>query len=99
MSGTTLRILITLVLLVHGVGHVMGAMPALGLFDDERRSGQGWLKNWSSHSWLLTDLLGYTVARTTGGERWPSLRPGSRCSPSRSIGTPSSCSSRTRWAP
>jgi hypothetical protein len=63
MSGTTLRILITLVLLVHGVGHVMGTMPALGLLDDERRSGQGWLKNWSSRSWLLTDLLGDTAAR------------------------------------
>lgn len=63
MSGTTLRILITLVLLVHRVGHVMGAMPALGLFDDERRSGQGWLGNWSSRSWLLTELLGDTAAR------------------------------------
>ena len=54
MSGTTLRIIIALVLFVHGVGHIMGVMPALGLSR---------LKRWSSHSWLLTPLLGDTVSR------------------------------------
>jgi hypothetical protein len=41
----------------------MGVIPALGLIDAERRSSQGWLKNWSSRSWLLTDLLGNTASR------------------------------------
>jgi len=54
MSGTTLRIIIALVFFVHGVGHIMGVMPALGLSS---------LKRWSSHSWLLTPLLGETLSR------------------------------------
>jgi hypothetical protein len=54
MSGTTLRFIIAGVLFVHGVGHIMGVMPALGLSS---------LKRWSSHSWLLTPLLGDTVSR------------------------------------
>jgi hypothetical protein len=54
MSGTTLRIIIAVVLFAHGVGHVMGVMPALGLSN---------IKTWSSHSWLLTPLLGETASR------------------------------------
>ena len=54
MSGTTLRIIIALVFFVHGVGHVMGIMPALGLSS---------VKGWSSRSWLLTPLLGETLSR------------------------------------
>jgi hypothetical protein len=63
MSGTTLRIVIALVLLFHGVGHFMGAIPALGLFNAASRSDQGVFKNWSSRSWLLNDLLGDGAAR------------------------------------
>lgn len=62
MSGTTLRILITLVLLFHGVGHAMGIIPALRIVK-VNESNPGWLKNWSSRSWLLTDLLGDSVSR------------------------------------
>jgi hypothetical protein len=54
MSGTTLRIIIALVFLVHGVGHFMGIMPAVGLSS---------VKGWSSRSWLLTPLLGETASR------------------------------------
>jgi hypothetical protein len=54
MSGTTLRFIIAVVLFVHGVGHAMGIIPALRLVD---------VKGWSSHSWLLTPLLGEAVAR------------------------------------
>jgi uncharacterized membrane protein YphA (DoxX/SURF4 family) len=54
MSGTTLRIIIALVFFVHGVGHFMGIMPALGLSS---------VKGWSSRSWLLTPLLGETASR------------------------------------
>jgi len=54
VSGTTLRIIIAVVLFVHGIGHAMGIIPALRLLEVE---------GWSSHSWLLTDLLGDTAAR------------------------------------
>ncbi|MGD8625376.1 MAG: hypothetical protein PVF47_08360 [Anaerolineae bacterium] len=57
MSGTVLRAVIAFVFFFHGVGHAMGIIPALGLIDTAG-SDQGWLKNWSSHSWLLTDFLG-----------------------------------------
>jgi hypothetical protein len=62
MSGTVLRVIIALVFAFHGVGHAMGIIPALGMVNGEG-SSQVWLKNWSSHSWLLTDLLGDTVCR------------------------------------
>jgi hypothetical protein len=66
MSGTTLRTIITLALVFHGVGHLMGVIPALGLIDTQSGSGQGLLKNWSNRSWLLTDLLGDGTLRVLG---------------------------------
>ncbi|MFN2167482.1 MAG: hypothetical protein ACK2U9_14605 [Anaerolineae bacterium] len=62
MSGIVLRSIIALAFAFHGVGHAMGIIPALGIVNVEGAS-QDWLKNWSSHSWLLTDLLGDTVSR------------------------------------
>ena len=41
----------------------MGIIPALGLFDTQRSSNPDWVQGWSSHSWLLTDLMGETAAR------------------------------------
>lgn len=61
MSGTALRVIIAIVFAFHGAGHAMGVVPALGIVKGER-SSQGWLRNWSSRSWLLTDLLGETVS-------------------------------------
>ena len=54
MSGVTLRALLAVVLLIHGIGHVMGVMPALGLSTVE---------GWNSRSWLLTPILGETISR------------------------------------
>ena len=54
MSGTTLRIIIAGVFLVHGVGHVLGFFPAFRLTTVE---------GWTSYSWLITPLLGDTAAR------------------------------------
>lgn len=54
MSGMTLRIIIAALLFLHGIGHVMGIIPALQVFD---------VKGWNSHSWLLTPILGETVSR------------------------------------
>jgi hypothetical protein len=62
MSGPVLRAIIAFVFAFHGVGHAMGIIPALGIVNVKGAS-QGWLKNWSSHSWLLTNLLGDTVSR------------------------------------
>jgi len=54
MSGTTLRALIAVVLFIHGIGHIMGVIPALQLLD---------VKGWNSHSWLLTPLIGEAASR------------------------------------
>jgi hypothetical protein len=62
MSGTTLRTIIIIFLSVHGIAHVMGIIPALGLIKSNESSPSS-LKGWSSHSWLLTGLLGDTAAR------------------------------------
>jgi hypothetical protein len=61
MSGSTLRIVIAGVLCFHGIGHLMGVIPALGLVRIGESSPDA-LKNWSSRSWLLTGLLGRTGA-------------------------------------
>jgi hypothetical protein len=61
MSGIVLRVIIALIFAFHAVGHAMGIIPALGLVS-QGGSSQGWLRNWSSHSWLLTNLLGNTVS-------------------------------------
>lgn len=54
MSGTTLRIIIAAVFLIHGVGHVLGFFPAFRLTT---------MDHWTSHSWLLTPLLGDSIAK------------------------------------
>jgi hypothetical protein len=44
----------------------MGIIPALGLVDTQSSTSPDWIQGWSSHSWLLTDLLGETAARLIG---------------------------------
>ncbi len=63
MSPIVLRLTITAILVFHGVGQLMGAIPALGLFGVGSAKGPDWAKNWSANSWLLTDLLGSSVSR------------------------------------
>ena len=62
MSPTILSIIIAGVLAFHGVGHAMGIIPALQIPFFQNQAG-AWAKNWSSHSWLLTPLLGDTAGR------------------------------------
>jgi hypothetical protein len=62
MSGTVLRGIVAFILAFHGVGHAMGIIPASGIVNTEG-SSQGWLKNWSSHSWLLSNPLGEPASR------------------------------------
>lgn len=54
MSPTTLRIIIGLVLLVHGIGHIMAFFPALNISSTD---------TWHHRSWLLTPLIGDTASR------------------------------------
>jgi len=54
MSGTTLRIIIAFVLFVHGAGHSMGVLAAVGLSS---------IDTWNPRSWLLTNILGDTLSR------------------------------------
>ena len=54
MSGVTLRALVAGLLFIHGIGHVMGHFPALGLATVE---------GWNSRSWMLTPILGETMSR------------------------------------
>jgi hypothetical protein len=54
MSASTLRIIIALGLLIHGIGHAMAFFPALGIFSTE---------NWHHRSWLLTGAIGDSASR------------------------------------
>ena len=54
LPPTTVRALIAAVLFIHGIGHFMGVIPALGVLD---------VKGWNSESWLLTPLIGLTASR------------------------------------
>jgi hypothetical protein len=60
MSGGTWRTILALVVMAHGVGHVLLLAPCLGV----AQWGQ------SAHSWLLTGALGDTVTRLIGGLLW-----------------------------
>jgi len=55
------RIVIALVLLAHGIGHSLGLFPAFGLAKT---------KQWTDHSWLLTDFIGESAARWFGVILW-----------------------------
>ncbi len=60
MSGGFWRIVVALVILAHGIGHVLFLAPCLGF----AQWGQ------SAQSWLLTGLLGDTVTRLLGSLLW-----------------------------
>lgn len=54
MSASTIRIITGLVLIVHGIGHVMAFFPALNWSSSEK---------WHYRSWLLSGILGDTASR------------------------------------
>jgi hypothetical protein len=60
MSAGTWRIILTLVILAHGIGHVLFLAPCLGI----AQWGQ------SAQSWLLTRTLGDVPTRVIGGLLW-----------------------------
>jgi hypothetical protein len=60
MSGGFWRMVVVLVILVHGIGHVLFLAPCLGI----TQWGQ------SAHSWMLTRRLGDVPTRVIGGFLW-----------------------------
>ncbi len=54
MSASTIRIITGLVLIVHGIGHVMAFFPVLNWASNEK---------WHYRSWLLSGILGDTFSR------------------------------------
>lgn len=60
MSGTFWRIAVSVVVLAHGIGHVLFLAPCLGI----AQWGQ------SAHSWLLTKTLGDVATRVIGSLLW-----------------------------
>lgn len=61
MSPKALQIAIPLVLILHGVGHIMGILTAAKVFSTE---------TWHSRSWLLTGPLGDPTARMIALVLW-----------------------------
>ena len=60
MSGSLVRAILALVILAHGIGHILFLAPCLGI----TQWGQ------AAHSWLLTALVGDTATRVLGGVLW-----------------------------
>lgn len=60
MTGGMWRLVVALVILVHGIGHALFLAPCLGI----TQWGQ------SAQSWLLTGLVGDSVTRVIGAVLW-----------------------------
>jgi len=60
MSGGFWRVVVALVIMVHGIGHVLFLAPCLGI----TQWGQ------SAHSWLLTKTLGDVATQVIGSLLW-----------------------------
>ena len=54
MSPTGIRIIIALVLFIHGVGHIMALLPAFKIASTE---------TWHARSWLLNRFIGESASR------------------------------------
>jgi hypothetical protein len=65
MDENTVRILVGLAVLVHGIGHVMGWFPIFGWSE---KSGVGWKPD----SWLLTRSIGLPASKVLGFLIWTS---------------------------
>ena len=56
-----LKVIIGVVLIAHGIGHVLGLFPIAGWARAE---------HWSADSWVLTGFTGPTVTNVLGGALW-----------------------------
>ena len=61
MSPQLLRTIISLALIVHGIGHIMGILPAIGVASTE---------SWHYRSWLLTNAIGDSASKILGIVIW-----------------------------
>ena len=61
MSPKTIQIVVPLVIILHGVGHIMGILTAANVVSTD---------TWHSRSWLLTNALGDTTARMIALVLW-----------------------------
>ena len=61
MSTSTLRFIITLILIAHGLGHAIGILAVAGIKLSSTHS---------STSWLLTKLLGDSAIKITSSVIW-----------------------------
>ena len=61
MTGRTLQLVIAILFFIHGVGHIMCILPALGLDASP---------TWNSYSWLLTGLIGQPAANVLSIVIW-----------------------------
>jgi len=57
---TSWRLWIGIVLILHGVGHILGVLATTSLGGE----------NWNARSWLLTDAMGESPARTLSVVLW-----------------------------
>ena len=57
MSEKNLRLVLGLVILVHGIGHSMGVLASINYFSTD---------SWHGRSWLLSPLIGGSAARVIG---------------------------------
>jgi hypothetical protein len=53
-----MKLIITAVLIFHGVGQLMGILPVFHFLKSDTPDAPSWAKNWSSRSWLLGKTLG-----------------------------------------
>ena len=61
MSDQVIRVIVPLALILHGIGHWMGILTAVGVIKTD---------TWNSRSWLLTNPLGDTTARVIALAIW-----------------------------
>jgi hypothetical protein len=61
MSTKAIQIIVPLVIILHGVGHIMGILTATNVISTD---------TWNSRSWLLTNTLGDTPARMIALVLW-----------------------------
>ncbi|MFC1564820.1 hypothetical protein ACFL6G_07775 [candidate division KSB1 bacterium] len=71
MPASTIRMIVIVLLIFHGIGHYMGILSIFGIKLSQ---------NMSSHSWFLTDLTGDKAARIIAFMLWVSAFAGFICS-------------------
>jgi len=64
MHGSTLRLLIFVVFLVHGVGQIMGIIPVFRLFGADADNAAGWIEGQVVHQ-VCNKIIGFGIRRSS----------------------------------